>query len=399
MQESPTLNAHRRISNRMTLLSMRSRTTTGDHQTAGTVPLAIAHDYLTQRGGAERVVLALHKAFPDAPIYTTLYDPENTYPEFKDCQIITSPLNHFKIFRKDHRLALPLLPFFSSRLKVDAHRVVVSTTGWAHGFDVPQNALVYCHSPARWIYLTDQYLGNRLNKGLARIFKTMRPFLRRWDRAAAMRLSNYVANSSIIQQRIFDVYGKRADIIFPPYSVQDGEPQESIAGLEDFMERGYFMIVSRLLPYKNVQYAVEAFSGLDHQLLVVGAGPMLDELKSMSTPNVAFVSNISDAQMRCAYAGSTALLAVSHEDFGITPLEGGAFGKPTIALQAGGFLDTISEGINGAFINTPSAQDIRKAVQELDSQQYSAEAIKAHVKRFNEERFIHQMKARLAQTS
>ncbi|WP_345446114.1 glycosyltransferase [Rothia endophytica] len=214
-----------------------------------------------------------------------------------------------------------------------------------------------------------------------------------------MRLPNYVANSSTIQQRIFDVYGKRADIIFPPHSVQDGQQQEPIAGLEDFMERGYFMIVSRLLPYKNVQYAVEAFSGLDHQLLVVGAGPMLDELKSMSTPNVAFVSNISDAQMRCAYAGSTALLAVSHEDFGITPLEGGAFGKPTIALQAGGFLDTISEGINGAFINTPSVQDIRKAVQELDSQQYSAEAIKAHVKRFSEERFIDQMKARLVQTS
>lgn len=375
---------------------MRSRATTGDGQTAGTVPpIAIAHDYLTQRGGAERVVLALHKAFPDAPIYTTLYDPENTYPEFKDCQIITSPLNRFKLFHKDHRLALPLLPFFSSRMKVDAQKVLVSSTGWAHGFDVPKDALVYCHSPARWIYLTDQYLGNRLNKGLARIFKTMRPFLRRWDRAAAMRLPNYVANSSTIQQRIFDVYGKSVDIIFPPYSMQDGEQQEPIAGLEEFMAKGYFMVVSRLLPYKNVQHAVEAFADLDQQLLVVGAGPMLDELKAMSTPNVAFVSNISDAQMRYAYAGSTALLAVSHEDFGITPLEGGAFGKPTIALRGGGFLDTISEGVNGAFISTPSAHDIRRAIHELDSQQYSKEAIKEHVKQFSEERFIAQIKARL----
>ena len=139
-------------------------------QATARYPIAIAHDYLTQRGGAERVVLALHKAFPEAPIYTTLYDPEGTYPEFKDCTVITSPLNKISIFRRDHRLALPLLPYFSNKLRVDAEKVVVSTTGWAHGFDMPSRALVYCHSPARWIYLTDQYMGHRINKGIARAF-------------------------------------------------------------------------------------------------------------------------------------------------------------------------------------------------------------------------------------
>lgn len=355
-------------------------------------PIAIAHDYLTQRGGAERVVLALHKAFPEAPIYTTLYDPEQTYPEFKECTVITSPLNVFPLFRKDHRLALPLLPLFSSKLKVNAQHAIVSTTGWAHGFDLPDDSFIYCHSPARWIYLTDQYMGSRINKGIARVFKVMRPFLRKWDRDAASRLPHYVANSSIIQQRIFDVYGKRAEIIFPPYSINEQGNQSPIPGLEEFMSDGYFMIVSRLLPYKNVQYAVQAFAGLEQKLLVVGSGPMLDELKRMSTENVAFASNISDEQIQYAYAHADALLAVSHEDFGITPLEGGAFGKPTIALHAGGFLDTIVEGVNGTFIDTPSADDIREAVLNFDPASYSVIEIKKHVEQFGEERFIAQVR-------
>lgn len=280
-----------------------------DSQAIKRYPIAIAHDYLTQRGGAERVVLALHKAFPEAPIYTTLYEPETTYPEFKNCTIITSPLNRIPLFRKDHRLALPLLPLFSSKLKVEAEQAIVSTTGWAHGFDLPQDTFVYCHSPARWIYLTNQYLGNRVNKVIALMFKLMRPFLRLWDIKSAARHKHYVANSTTIQQRIFDVYGKNVDIIFPPYSVHADGRQDPLPGLEKFMEDGYFMIVSRLLPYKNVQYAVEAFASLDQKLLVVGAGPMLEELKSMSTDNVAFASNISDEQMQYAYAHAIALLA------------------------------------------------------------------------------------------
>lgn len=357
--------------------------------------IVIAHDYLTQRGGAERVVLALHKAFPEAPIYTTLYDPEGTYPEFKNSTIITSPLNRVPLFRKDHRLALPLLPFFSGKLKVPSEKAIVSTTGWAHGFNLPAKSLIYCHSPARWIYLTDQYMGNRVNKGIALVFKIMRPLLRQWDRTAANRHPNYIANSSTIQQRIFDVYGKRVDIVFPPYSVSEKGAQEPIPGLEDFMARGYFMIVSRLLPYKNVQHAIKAFAGLNENLLVVGAGPMKEELETMAGDNVAFASNISDEQMQYAYANAKALLAVSHEDFGITPLEGGAFGKPIIALQAGGFLDTIVDGITGTFIKTPSAGNIREAVEKFDPTQFSSTVIREHVEQFSEDRFIQEIRTKL----
>lgn len=351
-------------------------------------PIAIAHDYLTQRGGAERVVLAMHKAFPEAPIYTTLYNPETTYPEFRDCTIITSPLNKIPLFRKDHRLALPLLPIFSSLLRVKADKALVSTTGWAHGFSLPQKSFIYCHSPARWVYLTDQYLGATPNPVISTVFKIMRPMLRLWDQRAAARQEQYVANSTTIKQRIFDVYGKDVNILFPPHSVSASTSQEPIEGLEDFMSDGFFMIVSRLLPYKNVQHAIEAFSDLDQKLLVVGSGPMKDELQAMSTPNVRFVSNISDSQMRYAYAHSKAVLAISHEDFGLTPLEAGSFGKPVIALRAGGFLDTISEGVNGTFIDTPSPEAIHAAVATFDEHQFNAQSIQSHVEKFSEERFI-----------
>lgn len=361
--------------------------------TRDTPPIAIAHDYLTQRGGAERVVLALHKAFPEAPIYTTLYNPETTYPEFKDCTVIVSPLNRVALFRKDHRLALPLLPFFSSRLKVRAERAVVSTTGWAHGFDLPAESYIYCHSPARWVYLTDQYLGDSTNPLVSYAFKILRPFLKRWDQKAASRqLTRYVANSTTIRQRIADVYGQTVPIIFPPFSVTGGGEQESLPGLEDFMREGYYLIVSRLLPYKNIQHAVAAFTGLNQKLLVIGAGPMLDELKANSGSNVAFASNISDAQMRYAYAHATAVLAVSYEDFGITPLESGALGKPVIALRAGGFLDTIKEGVNGTFIEAPTAEAIRAAVLDFKPEVFSADVISQHIDRFSESRFIAQVR-------
>lgn len=368
-------------------MSIRNKIFSFGPKKADCVPIAIAHDYLTQRGGAERVVLAMHRAFPDAPIYTTLYDPEKTYEEFKNCTIITSPLNKVPLFRKDHRLALPLLPIFSSLLCPRANKVLVSSTGWAHGFHLPKKTLVYCHSPARWIYLTDQYLGDTANPLIVGVFKFLRPLLLRWDQQAAAKQTHYVANSSTIQHRIQDVYGKDVDIIYPPFSVKEGDRLKEIQGLEEFMADGYFLIVSRLLPYKNVQQALQAFATLEEKLLVVGAGPMKNELEEKATPNVAFASNLSDEQMSYAYAHATALLAISHEDFGITPLEGGAFGKPTIALHAGGFLDTIVEGINGIFIESPTPSEIEAAVRRFNPADFDASTVKAHVQKFSEERF------------
>ncbi|WP_307613397.1 glycosyltransferase [Pseudarthrobacter sp. W1I19] len=351
--------------------------------------MAITHDYLTQKGGAERVVLAMHRAFPDAKIYTTLYHPEGTYPEFANADIVTSPLNKFSFFRKNHRAALPLLAYTSTSLKIPADIVLASSSGWAHGFSTTGRTFVYCHSPARWLYLTDQYVGSsRRNFPAGVALRILGPALRRWDRRAASRADVYVANSTVVQERINDVYGMDVDILHPPHSVDIEGNREPIPGLEDFVgQGGHYLVVSRLLPYKNVDQAIEAFRDLDKRLLVIGAGPLLEELKAAASPNVRFASNITDAQMRWAYASATAVVAPSHEDFGITPLEGAAWGKPTIALRAGGYLDTILEGTTGTFFDEPLAACIRDAVLGFEAEQWDPAEIKDHVSVFSEDRF------------
>lgn len=360
--------------------------------------IAIAHDYLTQRGGAERVVLAMHRAFPEATIYTTLYNPEGTFPEFKNAKIVTSSINRIGLFRRDHRLALPILPIASSLLKVPARKVIVSTTGWAHGFDYQGESFVYCHSPARWLYLTEQYLGERNSKAVGIALRMLRPGLTLWDQRAAARSKNYVGNSTAIQQRIRTVYGKDVPICFPPHSVDENSPAEPIAGLEQFTADGdYFLVVSRLMEYKNVDVVVEAFTRLGKKLLVIGEGPEKEYLTNLAGPTVRIISGVSDAQLCYAYRNCVALLAVAYEDFGITPLEAGASGKPVIALREGGFLDTVQEGRTGVFIDSPTVEQVMGTVSDFDPSQWDSNYIRRHVEQFSEQRFIQELRRYIAQ--
>ena len=236
--------------------------------------VAIAHDYLTQRGGAERVVLAMSRAFPDAVIHTTLYEPESTYPEFKERTVVTSRLNRIGPIRRSHRLGLPLLAIAASSMTVDADVVLVSSSGWAHGFGRTGHSLVYCYSPARWIYQSDTYLGRpalRSLKGVALL--ALRPALRRWDAAAARGADDYVAISRTVQVRIRETYGIEAPVLPAPHSMDAHGSQDPVPALEDWADEGYHLVVSRLLPYKNVGVVVEAVRGTDHRLVVVGSGP------------------------------------------------------------------------------------------------------------------------------
>lgn len=351
--------------------------------------IAIAHDYLTQKGGAERVVLALHRMWPDAPIYTTFYDPEGTFPEFKDARIITSPLNRVGLLRKDPRRALPLLPLASSLMHVKEPIAVVSTSGWAHGFRYDGATLVYCHTPARWVYLLDDYLGDGGRDSIkGRIARVLRPGLRRWDRAAVRRRSRYVANSTVVKKRIEDVYGlEGVDLVFPPHSVSTDGPQEPIPGAEQLAEDGFLLSVARLMPYKHVDVAIEAAARAGRPLVVIGKGPEEARLRAMAGEDVVFGQDLTDAQLRWAYAHATALIAASHEDFGITPLEASAWGVPTVALRAGGYLDTIVEGVNGVFVDAPTVEAVAEGVDRLLAYDWDRAAMQAHAERFSEKAF------------
>ena len=235
-----------------------------------TSPTAAITDRATFRAGW--VVLALLQAFPDATVHTTLYDPEGTFPEFRDVDIRVSPLNRVGPLRRHHRAALPVLPFASSALRIDADLVIASSSGWAHGFPTTGRTLVYCHAPARWLYQSERYLGGdprRSPTGLALL--ALRAPLRRCDRRAAARADAYLANSHVVRERIGEAYGIEAEVLPPPFAVDTTGEQEAVPDAADWGE-GYHLVVSRLLPYKNVDQVVEAFRGLPERLLVIGGG-------------------------------------------------------------------------------------------------------------------------------
>ena len=354
--------------------------------------VAIAHDYLTQRGGAERVVLAMSRAFPDAPIHTTLYNPSTTFPEFVDKNIVVSPLNRIGVLRRHHRLALPLLPWASNCMTIDADVVLASSSGWAHGFPTTGHKIVYCHSPARWLYAADEYLGaggRRSVKGAA-LEVLKRPLLA-WDVKAAATADTYVANANVIATRIKRAYGYDVVVLPPPFGVDETGRRAPIAAVAHWGETPHFLVVSRLMPYKNVDAVIEAMRGRSECLLVVGAGPMAEHLRASRPDNVEIVSDISDDELRWAYADAAALVAASYEDFGLTPLEGNAFGKPVVALRAGGYLDTVVEGVNGVFIERPTPADINRGMDAVRSQPWDPDAIRAHAEAFGEHNFIRRL--------
>jgi len=360
--------------------------------TGESVPrVAIVHDYLTQRGGAERVVLALAAAFPGAAIHTSFYASEETFPEFADLDVRTMPMNRLRVLRDHHRLAFPLLALAFSRLRVAADVVVCSSTGWAHGANISGRQVVYCHSPARWLWAKDQYLppGSSLAKR-ATIGALERP-LRRWDIRAARHADRYLVNSTLIRERVKLAYGIDAEIVPPPFTLPvDGLRSSPLPGLEP----GFFMCVSRLLPYKNVRQVVEAFAGLpDQRLVVVGSGPDDAAVRALATANVSFTGTVGDEQLAWLYANSAGLVAASYEDFGITPLEAAAFGVPVAALRWGGFLDTVREGETGVFFDQPEAPFIRDAVTRLLDHTWDRAGLVAHAETFSEARFAVRLQA------
>ena len=355
--------------------------------------IAIAHDYLTQRGGAEKVVLAMARAFPTAPIYTLLYEPDSTFPEFADLDIRVSPLNRVGFFRRHHRAALPLLALAASRLRVDAEVVITSTSGWAHGFGTSGARITYCYTPARWLYQTETYLGSGASLVRRAVIGALAPSLRRWDTRAALGAGSYLAISTAVQERITDTYGLPSDVVPAPYAVDAAGVRTPVAGLAP----GFTLCVSRLLPYKNVDVVVDAFrASPERRLVVVGAGPERDRLAATLPPNVTLLSDVSDSDLRWLYSECRNLVAASYEDFGLTPIEAAAFGKPAIVLRFGGFLDTVIEGETGVFFDAPTADAVAAALATAESRSWDAAAIAASTERFSEARFADALRAAVA---
>lgn len=357
--------------------------------------VAVVHDYLTQRGGAERVARALLRTFPGAPLYTSLYDADLTFPEFREADVRTLPIDRVPLLRRHHRLALPVLAPSFSTLRIDADVIICSSSGWAHGARTTGRKIVYCHTPARWLYQPDRYLGERNRLPAAALSLLRRPLVR-WDHAAAASADRYIANSHAVRDRVRDVYGRDADVVPPPFAVDPALPRRAPSGIEP----GYVLCVSRLLPYKNVAPLVEAFAHLGTERLVVaGDGPDAARLRAGATANVRLLGIVGDEELRWLYANASLLAAPAYEDFGLTPLEAAAFGKPTVALRFGGYLDTVAEGRTGALFDEPDATSIAAAIRDALGRSWDPAEIRAHAAGFSEERFAERIRAIAAEVA
>lgn len=338
--------------------------------------VAIVHDYLNQRGGAERVVLELAKIWPQAPVYTSLYRAESTFPEFKDREIRTSPLDRLPVDR-GFRGLFPLYPAAFRQFGRLPHDVVISSSsGWAHGVRTAEHSFhaVYCYTPARWLYGGD-YLG------VSRREKLLEPamrVLRRWDRAAARRADLYIAISEEVRQRIKHRYGVDAPVVYPPVDVDRFRPRP----------RGdRLLVVSRLLPYKRVDLVVDAATRAGCALDVVGSGPALDDLRRRAGPTVDFHDQLGDADITRLMEGCRAFCLPGREDFGITPIEANAAGKPVVAFGGGGALETIEDGKTGVFFREHTVDAVLDALRRCDEVGTSPEVIATSAQRFSSDRF------------
>jgi glycosyltransferase involved in cell wall biosynthesis len=351
----------------------------------GTQPcVRVAHDYLTQRGGAERVALKIAEGLGDGPLLTAIYNPEGTYSEFRDLRIDSTPLSWFAFFRSDPRRALPLLPLaWALRAPVKADAVVCSSSGWSHGVRTDDRTVkvVYCHNPPRWLYQPDDYFEGQ-PRAVRVAAALLRPLLLAWDRRAAASVTTYVANSTAVADRVRQAYGVSAKVIHPPIGL-DAEGSQSALPLAP----GFFLTVARERGYKGTSRLVEAWEGLPGSRLVI-----VGSWSQRTPPNVTSVGRVSDAQLRWLYANACGLVSVSHEDFGLTPLEANAFGTPSLVIRAGGFLDSTAEGVSGMFIEEDTVEGIRTAVAGFPMQ-WDTKAIRKHADGFSNSSFLHALRA------
>jgi glycosyltransferase involved in cell wall biosynthesis len=281
-----------------------------------------------------------------------------------------------------------LAPSFA-QLRLRAKVVICSSSGWAHGARVHGRKVVYCHTPARWLYQPERYLRGR-GRPLRAAAALMRPWLRRWDRAAAATADRYLANSSVVAERIKALYGVDAEVVPPPPAITAEGPVQALEGVEP----GFLLCVARLLAYKNVDAVVRALAEFPaERLLIAGSGPDEATLRALAGPNVTFTGEVADAELRWLYANCRGLLAASHEDFGLTPLEAAGFGKPSAVLRWGGFLDTVEEGKTGVFFQTPTPHAVVTGIRELLARSWDEGPICAHAGRFSERRFVDRLRA------
>ena len=348
--------------------------------------VALVHEWLTNVAGSERVLLALHELFPDAPVYTSVFVPEE-FPELAGADVRTSFLQKIPGAKRKHQ-AFPFLRTVAfERFDLSEFDVVISSShAEAKGVITRPETLhiCYCYTPIRYYwsgyhhYLENPRFG-ALNPVVKAVMPYMTNYLRVWDRCAADRVDLFVAISEHVARRIKKYYRRDSDVIYPP--VNTGWLEISPA-VDD-----YFLLVGRMIPYKRADIVVEAFNRLGLPLKIAGTGSEMESLRAMAKPNVEFLGRVSDAELKELYSRCLALVFPQEEDFGIVPLEAMAAGRPVIAYRAGGALETVVEGETGVFFDRQDAQSLMDAVKNFEPGVFSPQKAREHALRFDVSRF------------
>jgi len=352
--------------------------------------VALVCDWLTNMGGAEKVVLAIAKAYPDAPIYTSVFTPE-TMPAFKDLDIRTTYLQKLPGFlRRKHQLFPVLRAHAFSHLDLSEYDIVISmASAEAKAIRVREGAthICYCHTPTR--YYWSHYEEYRREPGFGVLNPLIRliipPFvrwMRKLDLQAAKGVDYFIANSKTVAARIQKYYGRKSFVLNPPVDMR------RFRNLDINGPREGLIAVGRQVPYKRIDLAVEACSEFMLPLKVYGDGSEHERLVAMAGPTVEFIMHANDHQVVQALARAQAYIMPQEEDFGIVQIEAMGAGTPVIAYSVGGSQDAVIDGKTGLFFHKQTAESLAEALQEFTSVKFNHTAIQKHAEKFSEENFI-----------
>jgi glycosyltransferase involved in cell wall biosynthesis len=340
--------------------------------------IALVHDWLNQLGGAENVLETLVRLYPGAPVYTSMYAADRMPDAYRAWDIRTTWMDRLPGIHAHHQPYLPLYPLAFARLNLADYEVILTNkSGFCHGVQTDGALHVcYCLAPTRYLWQFEDYI--RRERIAAPVAMMLRPLvggLRRWDYHAAQRVDHFIAISSEIQGRIEQYYDRRSVIIYPPVETTRYRPADR--------HDDYYLVVSRLIPYKRVDLAVKACTRLDLPLLVAGSGRDRDLLESMAGPTVEFLGRVPDEDLPDLLARCKAFLFPGLEDFGIAPVEAQAAGRPVVAFRGGGALDTVIDGETGLFFDRQTVDSLCEALGRFEQYTFSPERCRANAGRFD----------------
>jgi glycosyltransferase involved in cell wall biosynthesis len=353
--------------------------------------IALVHDWVTSFGGAERCLIELHRLFPTAPVYTLVHDKRNTPPELQDAHIIPSRLQRMPGAVTDYQKFLALMPYAIEQFDLRGYDLIISSShAVAKGVltHPGQQHLCYCYTPMRYVWdLYQTYLGHtRMSPWTARAFRWTAHYLRQWDYSSAQRVGKFIAISETVRRRIKHIYGREAPVVFPPVDTEFFAPADG--GVRD-----YYLVVSRFVPYKRVDLVIEAFNHRDEKLLVVGDGPLGSRLRKQAKRDIEFLGQVTDAELRALYQNCRALVFPSEEDFGLTPVECMACGRPVVALGYGGAAETVLDGATGVHFAEQSALALDEAVDRERKLELTAQACRERALQFDQQVFRAKLRA------